>query len=174
MVPGLRAELSCKACKSMVAVPRHFWSGLFFRLHAVLPSKSPVSLALAGAVTSELPIYARFVAGHPSCVQCGNALRVDLRPLGTEGPTPCGGCASTTPSFPAPAWLRSEYPDLQQFYEPVIAPPPTHTRTVSYACPECGANLKLTDGTPRLVDCQYCNHTLFLPPDLWHAMHPVQ
>lgn len=174
IVPGLRTELACKACRSTVPVPLQFWSGLFFRLHSAIPSKSPVKLALTGALTSELPIYARFVAEHPSCVQCRSPLRLDLRPIGTEGPTPCSGCAFTTPSFPAPAWLHAEYPDLQQFFEPVIVPPPAQPRAVSFACPECGANLKLTDGTPRLVDCQYCNHTLFLPADLWHAKHPVQ
>ena len=174
MVPGLRSRLSCKACGSTVDVPQHFWSGLFFRLHSAIPMKSPVKLALLGAMTSELPIYARFAAEHPSCVQCRSPLRLDLCPIGKEGPVPCSRCAFTTPTYPAPEWLRTEYPDLRQFFEPVIAPPPAQTRVVSFACPECGANLKLNDGTPRLVDCQYCNHTLFLPADLWHAMHPIQ
>jgi DNA-directed RNA polymerase subunit RPC12/RpoP len=174
-IPGLRSELYCKACKSRIPVPKELWSGIFFRLHSVFPSKSAVSLALAGALTSELPIYARFAAEHPSCIQCRSPLRLDLRPLGTEGPTPCSGCALTTPSYPTPPWLRAEYPDLQQFFEPVPPPvPAAQTRTVSYPCPECGANSKLTENTPRLFDCQYCQHTLFLPPELWFAMHPVQ
>ncbi|AKU98414.1 hypothetical protein AKJ09_05078 [Labilithrix luteola] len=174
IVSGLHSEIHCKACRSTTQIPRSFWSGLFFRLHGAIPSKNAVSLALGGAITSELPIYARFSPEHPSCIQCRSPLRLDLRPLGTEGPTPCNGCAFATPSFPAPPWLRQEYPDLQQFYAPIHVPPPPQTRTVSFACSDCGANLKLTDDTPRLVDCQYCGHTLFLPADLWHAMHPVQ
>ncbi|MFT3768256.1 MAG: hypothetical protein QM820_22630 [Minicystis sp.] len=175
IVPGLYGELACKACRSRVPVGREFWSGLFFRLHCAFPGKSPVSLALAGAMSSELPIYARFVAEHPRCIQCSGPLRIDLRPIGTAGPTPCSACPSTTPSFPAPEGLRSEFPDLQQFFQPVQPPPaPALTRPVGFTCPECGGKLKLTEETPRLVDCQYCNHTLFLPPELWHAMHPIQ
>lgn len=176
LVPGLRSELECKACQSRVPVGREFWSGLFFRLHTAFPSRSQVSLSLAGAMSSELPIYARFAAEHPFCVHCRGPLRIDLRPIGTTGPTPCSGCAWTTPSYPAPDWLRSEFADLQQFFEPAPPPPPgpASSRPVGFTCPECGGKLKLTEGTRRLVDCQYCEHTLFLPPELWHAMHPVQ
>jgi hypothetical protein len=143
VVPGLVAELACKACRSRIPIAKEFWSGLFFRLHCVIPGKHPVSLAITSAISSELPIYARFVAEHPSCVRCRAPLRLDMRPLGTEGPTPCSRCPSTTPSFPAPPWLRTEYPDLQQFFEPVPQPVPSAiTRPVSFACPECGANLK--------------------------------
>lgn len=95
-----------QVCRSKIPVAPHFWTGLFFRLHVAFPSKNSVAIG-ATALTSELPIYARFVAEYPRCIHCGGALRIDLRPLGTTGPTPCTGCAWTTPSFPSPPWLRS-------------------------------------------------------------------
>ena len=46
IVPGLRSELACKTCRSRIAVGKELWSGLFFRLHCAIPSKSPVTLSV--------------------------------------------------------------------------------------------------------------------------------
>lgn len=174
IVPGLRSELTCNACRSTIPVAKEFWSGLFFRLHTAFPSQNAVSLSLASAMTSELPIYARFAAEVPTCVACRAPLRTDVRPLGTDGPVPCSACPVMTPSFGTPAWLRAEYPDLRHFFEPMpLRLGPSITRPVSLACPECGGKLRVTEATPRLVDCQYCEHAVFLPPEIWHALHPV-
>lgn len=174
IVQNLCVELSCKACRSRIPVPREFWTGLFFRFYGVVKSRNGVSMSINSAISSELPIYARFRQEHPICIQCSSPLDLKARPLGSEGPVPCTGCAFQTASYPAPPWLQQEFPDMQQFYVPIYPPVAPQTRAVSFACPECGGNLRLTDDSPRLVDCRFCKNTLFLPPELWHAMHPIQ
>ncbi|MCX5742221.1 MAG: hypothetical protein NT062_06975 [Proteobacteria bacterium] len=41
-----------------------------------------------------------------------------------------------------------------------------------FACLGCGAGLKV-DGSARVVACDYCHESCFLPDDLWLRMHPV-
>jgi predicted RNA-binding Zn-ribbon protein involved in translation (DUF1610 family) len=85
------------------------------------------------------------------------------------------------PTFPTPPWLQELHPKAVQLFnaardETVLAAPVTSpaNRPVSFGCPDCGANLKITMESPRILECQFCKTDLFLPDPLWRALHPVR
>ena len=43
---------------------------------------------------------------------------------------------------------------------------------VAFHCPGCGGSLIL-DGKSRKTRCTYCDTDVYLPDDLWFALHPV-
>lgn len=45
-------------------------------------------------------------------------------------------------------------------------------RPVAFTCPLCAGVLRV-DGSARVVTCEYCTGSIYLPDDLWHAFHPV-
>jgi hypothetical protein len=44
---------------------------------------------------------------------------------------------------------------------------------VAFQCPGCAGNL-IIDGKERTVVCSFCDTQVYLPDDLWFALHPVQ
>jgi len=46
--------------------------------------------------------------------------------------------------------------------------------SVLFSCLGCGAALKVDARTPRLLACQYCEATSYLPDALWLRLHPAQ
>ena len=43
---------------------------------------------------------------------------------------------------------------------------------VQFACPSCGGAL-LVDGATRTPPCRFCSTRVYLPDDLWRALHPT-
>lgn len=188
------SNLVCGACKATSPIPESFWDGLFFRLFSTHRGRNAVSLNLASTFTTELPLYARFTLGAPTCAasllagssQAPCQAPIDLRgcPPGTDGVVPCSACGAVMRTFPAPPLLRTRFPDVLQFFgatrgdEPPMAPTPTPNdaapRPVTFSCPDCGGHLKLTTDAPRILDCRFCRASVFLPDALWFALHPVQ
>jgi ribosomal protein S27E len=103
-----------------------------------------------------------------SCLECGENLAF-------EGPAiavPCRACGSTL-DVGAATWkdvfgLREGTASGQAVASPAA------TRPVSFACPDCGANLKIAADAPRILACSFCKADLFLPDPLWRALHPVK
>ena len=181
IVDGVTSTLACAACKQLSTVPPSFWAGLFFRLFAAFPGERQYQLDLSDSLALDLPIYARFREEPPSCANCHAMLNVSGYPVGSEARISCSNCHSQTATFPPPAFLQTAYPVLFQLYcagNP-DAPhagreAPTDMRPVAFACTECGGKLHITADAPRVMDCNYCRVTLYLPDALWHALHPVQ
>ncbi|MDX1957914.1 MAG: hypothetical protein SFU98_05035 [Leptospiraceae bacterium] len=46
-----------------------------------------------------------------------------------------------------------------------------HTPVV-FTCPSCGGSLKV-DGRTRIIECEYCSSSVFLPDPLWLRFHPA-
>lgn len=42
-------------------------------------------------------------------------------------------------------------------------------RAVLFSCAQCGAHLKVTADSTRILTCSYCDTDLFLPDALWRA-----
>lgn len=181
-VRGLAAPLDCKACNTRTAPTQDFWSGIFFRLFTAFPGTGQVALRLGGALTGELPIYARYREEPPSCARCRAPLVVPPAASAQPHATfPCAACGAPAQVFWAPDWARQEFPDLRLVIEPVpldaAAPAPNAPnapRPVAFGCQECGGKLKLTPDMPRLLECRFCRAMLYLPQELWNAVHPAE
>jgi hypothetical protein len=48
------------------------------------------------------------------------------------------------------------------------------SRPVSFACPDCGAKLKITTSNSRFVECGYRKNDSYLAESLWFSLHPVR
>ena len=105
-----------------------------------------------GASTERCPRPLCGAAGNErgSAVRCAHD--ADLSPTSLA----CGERSDVTQIFGAPP----EGP-------PGFASAAPHAQTgvsfVSFSCPDCGANLKVTPDSPRVLRCSYCQADSFLP-----------
>lgn len=173
IIDGLRSELHCRSCASVIPVPMAYWSGLFFRLFEAFPNGKRFSLAFSTGMLSELPLFARFREEMPACSACEAPLPL-TQPVGHDGHLSCPRCRHPTRTFGRPNWIPAQFGDLQRFFEPVAQPVVPSEKTVAFACQECGGRLRLQADTRRVTECHYCKTTMFLPAELWHALHPVE
>lgn len=51
---------------------------------------------------------------------------------------------------------------------------PMPEKTVAFACQECGGKLRLSPQMRRVTECHFCKTLMFLPAELWHALHPIE
>jgi len=180
LLDGPALRVTCRACRSTVEIPAREWeTALSFPRQAHLDLEEG-QLHTSATLGPEFSFRVRWGPQRPLC-RCG--ARVDLArwPIGSDGEIPCA-CGRTVTTFPAPAWLKDVTLDALQIWgaarESAPAPAPEASRDpakpVSFSCPECGANLKVTSESTRLLECSYCKSDLYLPDGLWFAIHPVR
>jgi len=54
--------------------------------------------------------------------------------------------------------------------------PVTHqekTKMIMFACLQCGSPLKISEITPRILKCEYCDTDQYIPDALWRNIHPI-
>ncbi len=119
----------------------------------------------------------------PRCHGCGAELDAALmveetRREGEEVDAFCPGCGEALPLRGPGRWDRL----AQRKVVAVVgetAPTgdltePATDDSVLFSCLGCGAALKVDARTPRLLACQYCEATSYLPDALWLRLHPAQ
>lgn len=121
----------------------------------------------------------------PACNNCDGLLPI-VRWMDYVGATcmlPCDACGEAIPTYPAPAWLRTQIPTALQVFggeAPFREAHPGTTLNVAQEesqpivmnCPACSAGLTITKEMERTVSCQYCRASVFLPDALWKRLHP--
>lgn len=117
----------------------------------------------------------------PSCPGCEREYTQEETEaaVGASGPLTCPECAGTLSFDPSPPTLNKPFPstrwvigadaDSAKGGGPGGA---TGGKPVVMACMSCGGALRV-DGSSRLVACEYCEVTNYLPDDLWLALHPA-
>ena len=73
-----------------------------------------------------------------------------------------------------PAWLSAVVPAARTLHVAAAPPAPPAARPISFACPDCGAGLKIDHAAPRVLACAYCAADLYLPDALWRTLHPAR
>jgi hypothetical protein len=131
-------------------------------------------------ILDETPFYMRVGPQTPKCTGCHEPLDLAAYQPGMTGELACK-CGQTMTTCPVPDWLHEVEPKATQLFNvaiPDAAPAPTvataAARPVSFGCPDCGANSKVTSESPRVLECLYCKVDLFIPDALWRALHPVK
>jgi hypothetical protein len=179
---GPALEATCAACESVLKVPADYWRNMFSFRSAVDEFSLTEGKTRGSSLSSgEQKFLVSWGPQRPQCVHCGALLDLAMAPPGTDGEIPCP-CGKTTPTCPPPPWLAQGDPSVMQIFgaprgAPAGAPPvhpPTGLTLVSFACPDCGANLKVTPDSARVLRCTYCQSDSFLPDPLWRALHPVK
>lgn len=114
--------------------------------------------------------------GSPSC-SCGHALPDLAEAVAASQPESrltCPKCQGTTVVRAASDQTRSlaNIPEITHVVSPV---PHIHgaseRKTVTLKCANCGAPLT-SDGSSRIVQCDYCHASEELPPELWDPKGP--
>jgi hypothetical protein len=171
----------CRECQSPVEVDAKRWKSFLdlrsnaAELHGLTEGQLKNSTIVAGATFS-----IGWGPQRPIC-SCGAPLDLSKTPPGTDGAIRCA-CGASTTTFPPPAWLLAVEPDALQVFGAARPFQPggasvdaaAERRPVSFACPDCGGNLKITTESPRVLACGFCKADLFLPDPLWRALHPVK
>jgi hypothetical protein len=184
VLEGPRIEVKCDACDSLLSVPPDHWRNMFSLRSDVDRFGLTEGKTRGSALTSgERRLLVSWGPQRPLCIHCGALLDLSAAPPGTDGRVQCA-CGGTTPTFPPPHWLAESDPGVMQIFGAPREGPPgfasaapraqTGLGPVSFACPDCGANLKVTPDSPRVLRCSYCQADSFLPDALWHALHPVR
>jgi hypothetical protein len=119
--------------------------------------------------------------GQP-CAACGKNLDLERA---TEADGVRCECGTLLPAYPPPPWLREQLPDLAMVYggerDPADLPagqtplpPAKGAQPIVMACPSCKGALSVTSESARVMPCSFCNASVYLPDDLWRALHPVK
>lgn len=182
VLDGPTLVAKCRECQSPVEVDAQRWKAIFglrsnaAELDGLTEGQTRNSTMVAGATFS-----IGWGPQRPVC-SCGALLDLSRTAPGTDGDIRCA-CGASTTTFPPPPWLHAVEPAAIQLFgaartfHPVAGAavePAAEHRPVSFACPDCGANLKITTESPRVLACTFCKAALFLPDPLWRALHPVK
>jgi len=182
---GPTQQVECTACQSIVEVTAQTWKNLLSFRTALnelrLAEGATRNSFLSGG--GEATMFVKWGPQRPVCTGCGETLDVSAVSPGKNGVVHCTQCGHPMNTFPPPPWLLAIEPDALQLFGAVResgAPMgasvavPEEARPVSFACPDCGANLKINASAPRVLACGYCKADLYLPDPLWRALHPVK
>ncbi len=180
MLDGPTLQIECRACQSMVPIDEKNWKAILgFRNARQLKDGELKN----GAIIGDQSFYIRYGQMRPVCAGCETPLDLYASPPGTDGDVGCGQCGQSMSTFPPPQWLLKVEPEALQIFGAVreselMRGPAVETaqalHPVTFGCPECGGNLKITHESPRILDCTYCKNSLYLPDALWRALHPVR
>lgn len=175
-VDGPRRRLKCGKCHSDIEFPLEVWDDLLGDISSDLGGFEPgtgTSSTIFGHFNMNMT-YAKMV---PYCMDCKRDFEMDddwdSCPMVT-----CPQCGSTSPVQHAPEWLSGVLPkaDLVVGAWPEDGgetPLKEVSGPVAYSCPQCAGSLMI-DGSTRIIECDYCSTNVYLPDDLWLALHPVR
>jgi DNA-directed RNA polymerase subunit RPC12/RpoP len=169
---AMTPRLACSACGGQNQLGDDFWT-------AVLGDDDLGSgTVITAGRTAELEVSR---GKDPACARCGAGIPAsDAMAAADAGAIDCAACGARTPlRIPPASWVLSGFPllvgedELQLPAAGAAADAPrTAGRPIAFNCPSCGGVLQV-DGSARVVQCQYCSGSAYLPDDLWHALHPI-
>lgn len=168
----------CEHCQSDIEIPHDYWTDIFKDIE----EESRHELAIGEGSTSSIwgtfnstLLYGRL---NPYCYKCKTDFEVK-EDLTSSYKHTCVECGDVIEVAPSPEWLRKEYPSIKVFVNAIFQDTPSDeissdvTIPIAFVCPGCGGAL-MVDGTERLIKCEYCGLTVYLPDDLWLRIHPAK
>ncbi len=105
-------------------------------------------------------VYDSFEGGDYKCTQCANVILIRKPDKFVQEIVPDAKYIVAEDS----GQLNT---NIQGIEIPIAAKP------VIFTCPACAAILEI-DGTKRMIKCQYCDASVYLPDDLWFELHPAR
>lgn len=177
-VNGPTRSLLCGSCQSDIEIPEDFWKGILEDVCSEVRNQfeegEGSNSTIFGTFNTSL-MYGRLL---PYCLKCKKDFELQEE-YDSACTYTCPECGSTSPVAPAPEWLRKMIPSARLIVnaapessddgeeEPAVSGP------IAFFCPQCGGSLMI-DGSERLIPCDYCNTSVYLPDDLWLRLHPAR
>lgn len=168
----------CEHCQSDIDIPHDYWTDIFTDIEEDVRNEfeegEGSSSSIWGTFNSTL-LYGRL---KPYCYQCKTDFEVKEN-LTEPYKHTCVECGNIIEVAPPPKWLNSEYPTIKVLVNAILedlsgdATSSAISEPIAFVCPGCGGAL-MVDGTERMIDCEYCGLTVYLPDDLWLRIHPAK
>lgn len=187
-VDGPYKHVLCPACGSKTAVADLWPHVVELALDRGAGGKHFKSSSFVWAGNNVPHVLYAANKGHPPlCSHCDEVLdEAEHVADGTLGNFFCPACGTPHPTWPAPGYLaqkklRGGARVKQVFMAPAedaqgraIDDTPATVNPVLFGCLNCGANLRVTGETRRVLTCEYCQADSFLPAEVWNRLHPVR
>ena len=164
---------------SLISIPESFWKGILDDVRTALIEELDEGEGTRSTIFGEFNTSLLYGELRPYCSSCRTDYELD-ESRETPYEYDCAECGKKGHVDGVPDWLRrvcataavlvnaeggaSEgrgASDSERAAEPV-----------ALSCPKCGGSL-LVDGSERLVPCDYCNVSVYLPDAVWFRLHPV-
>lgn len=186
-VDGPYKKALCTACGTRTAVT-NLWPTLLDRTMergSGGPHFRQLTFVWAGNLIPQI-WYGANKGSPPICSTCDQVIEgAEQIADGTEGTLFCPGCGTEHATWPAPGYLsQKRLPGGKRAKQVFLAPPeeqqgtpsptPADVKPILFGCLNCGANLRITGDTPRVLTCEFCQTDCFLPPEIWNRLHPVR
>ncbi len=144
-VQRIEAFVTCQACGERISMPLSRWQGLFE------PGLWLEVLAMEPGTGRSMQVWGSVNASVSLC-------RVDVPE--ERGRAPDELVSGFVPGV------------VSVLGEEAAEPMPQAREPVFFACLSCGGGLKV-DGSERMVGCQHCEASCYLPDGLWRELNPV-
>jgi len=171
----------CSHCQKEVNFEPEVWQGILNELeedyHLFGWGDSRSMTSMQGRFTFEIEYGKQF----PHCSECHKTMKPTEIEVGSRARIPCRKCNHLILTMPAPDWLKKLVPTAVQLYaieelepSPGESPDLDAQRPVVMQCPQCGAALKITGQSERVMPCQFCDVDVYLPDGIWLRLHPAK
>lgn len=173
---GPLRNVVCEHCQRTTITSEEYWSFLDYILREV----GELSLGEVGQLSTG-GTRVRYQLEAPKCSHCNAVFRAVDIATGSVENVFCPGCGKAFSTYPAGELTKRCAPNVVQFFGAEREATGTSesvssesVKPVTFACPDCNGNLKITAEHERTVTCEYCSSDCFLPDGLWRRLHPVR
>jgi ribosomal protein S27E len=181
MLNGPARKVVCPTCQNDIKIHPMEWKSVLEdipgELKDVRMGEGTQSQTLMASFQREL----KAVRQNPLCPSCETPLPQAGHRLANPKTLTCRSCGKPSTAAPPPRWLTKVVPEVEVLINASIdgsapegagAPEVPAGTLIHFFCPNCKGNLKV-DGSNRLITCEFCGASIYLPDDLWLRMHPV-
>jgi DNA-directed RNA polymerase subunit RPC12/RpoP len=184
---ALTTEIPCSNCDYVTEFGWDRWKDVledsFDEIPDYAKGRGGRSQAFVGSGPNTDIVYSRF---DPYCFECKTDFDASAAVESASDSVECSACGKAWNARPPSPDIRTHFPQIRYLFAEDAkmisdafgnrsgAPQsPAGGAPVVFACPACGGGLRV-DGSERMVPCEHCESSVYLPDDLWRRLHPVQ
>ena len=178
LIMGPVRTIRCAVCDTQIDIPPDAWFSILECLdedyHELDRCEGHTSCFSEGTLPFEIGAWRM----NPRCGKCKTDLEMESVETGRNGVVTCPDCKQEMDTFPAPDWLKEIYPATTQVfggqrYRSKMSLEAGGAESKIINCPKCGGSIEVTEKTERVTPCGYCGVSVYLPENVYLALHPV-
>ncbi|MCP4231906.1 MAG: hypothetical protein GY771_17390 [bacterium] len=169
----------CDSCQTDIDIPGDYWPDIFADMLEDIKTDLAEGEGRNSTIFGTFHTTLLYGELHTRCEGC----KTEFEPkadLAERSIHICSECGRKIEVHPSPQWLKKAYPEAVLFlYASMQGKSDESDDTavsgtaIAFTCPQCGGAL-MVDGKERLLPCQFCGVSVYLPDDLWLRLHPAK